>query len=363
MKTAPLSSGPNPPRRVSLVSLTARSLRESMLAGHWQGHLPGERELCARLQVSRHTVRAALAELKREGLLDVADRQRRRIKLSKSVLKKAAPSRVIAIITPRPLLSMSAASLVMVDELRDQLSRAGFSLEIHVSTACFTKRPERALESLTTRAPAAAWLLFGSLEPVQNWFLRRRLPCLVLGSSLAGVELPSVDADYRATCRHAGAMLRRLRHKSIAFIRTEGDYGGELESEHGLHEALQGEGAPVLHILRHNGTMAHVQALLDKVMQGPNPPSACLVARPAHVLTVMMHLMRQGLRIPQDMAVIARDDDVFLQHTVPAVSRYAAGHAQFARAVSRAVRQIVETGSLPPKAIRLMPEFVRGESL
>ena len=56
-------SGPKPPQRVSLVNLPAQSLRESMQAGHWLGHLPGERELCARLQVSRSTLRSALDEL------------------------------------------------------------------------------------------------------------------------------------------------------------------------------------------------------------------------------------------------------------------------------------------------------------
>ena len=79
MKTT-ASSSPRLPQRVSLVTQTAQSLRESMLAGHWHGHLPGERELCARLQVSRHTLRAALQMLQREGSLEVADRQRRRIK-------------------------------------------------------------------------------------------------------------------------------------------------------------------------------------------------------------------------------------------------------------------------------------------
>ena len=44
------SSSPRLPQRISLVSLTAQRLRESMQAGHWHGHLPGERELCARLQ-------------------------------------------------------------------------------------------------------------------------------------------------------------------------------------------------------------------------------------------------------------------------------------------------------------------------
>ena len=359
--TPPQISGPKLPQRVSLAEVTAQSLRESMQSGHWQGYLPGERELCECLQVSRSTIRTALAALERDGILEVAERQRRRIKLPNAG-KPAANSQVIALITARPLLAMTAASVVMVDELRDQLARAGFRLEIHVSTACFSSKPARALEGLTARSPAAAWLLMGSIQSMQDWFLRRQLPCLVVGSSLAGVALPSVDTDYRATCRHAGAMLRRAGHRHLIFLRPEGGYGGDLESEHGLKEALQGEDAPALQVLRHNGTAQHVCALLDKALRSARPPTACLVARATHVLTVMMFLMQRGLRIPQDMAVVARDDDAFLQHTTPTTARYASNPAQFARRVCVAARQLAETGSLPPKAIRLMPKFIKGES-
>ncbi len=359
-----LSTAPRLPQRVSLVTQTAQSLRESMQAGHWHGHLPGERELCARLQVSRHTLRAALHELQRDGSLEVTDRQRRRIKLAPQV-KKAAHSQVIAAISPRPLLEMSPSSVVMVDELRDQFSRIGFSFEIHVSTACFSSNPARALEALTTRSPAAAWLLFGSLEPVQSWFTRRQLPCLVVGSCATGVSLPSVDADYRATCRHAGGMLSGKGHRSIALIRPEGDYGGDVQSEQGLREALtlSGSHAPSLQVIRHDGTAAHLCALLDKALRSPHPPTALVVARAMHVLTVMMFLMQRGKRIPQDMAVVSRDDEAFLQHTVPAVTRYAASPSQFARSVCMAARKLAEDGTLPPKAIRLMPKLVRGETV
>ena len=358
----PTLTGPKPPQRVSLVSLTAQSLRESMQAGHWQGHLPGERELCARLQVSRHTLRAALNELQRDGLLEVSKRQRRRIQLEKTT-QTTGHSRVIAILSSRPLMAMSPSAVVMVDELRDQPSRAGFTLEMHVTAACFTAKPARSLEALTTRAPAAVWILFSSLEPMQSWFLRRQLPCLVVGSSPRGIALPSIDADYRALCRHAGAMLRRKGHRHIALIRPEGNFGGDIESENGLIEAMQGGDSPVFQVLRHNGTPEHVCATLDKVLRGPNPPTACVVARAVHVLTVMMHLQRGGKRIPQDLAIVSRDDETFLQHTVPAVTRYAANPAQFARSVSKAARQLAETGVLPPKAIRLMPQFVRGETV
>jgi DNA-binding LacI/PurR family transcriptional regulator len=123
------------------------------------------------------------------------------------------------------------------------------------------------------------------------------------------------------------------------------------------------DAAPSLTVLRHNGSAAHLITLLDKMLRSPQPPTACVVARAVHVLTVMMHLMQCGRRIPQDMAVVSRDDETFLQHVTPGVTRYAADPAQFARRVSTAARQLAETGTLPSRAIRLMPKLVRGETL
>jgi len=362
MKTKAAPS-PTLPKRISLVTQTAQSLRDALRAGHWQEHLPGERELCARLQVSRITLRAALDELQRAGLLEVAPGQRRSIKVKPARSGAGAHSRVIALISPEPLLALAPVSMFLADELRKNLARAGFNLELHVSAACYSAHPARALDDLVARSSAAAWVVFGSREPMQNWFIRYQLPCLVAGSCALGTGLPSMDFDYRATCRHAGGWLRSKGHRHIALILPEGAYGGDMDSEQGFREALAGDGATTLLVLRHDGTAAHLCALLDKALRRAHPPTACIVARAMHVLTVMMHLMQRGLRIPRDMAVLSRDDENFLQHAIPSVARYAASPTQYARRLSLAARKLAETGALRPRAIRIMPELIAGESV
>jgi LacI family transcriptional regulator len=173
----------------------------------------------------------------------------------------------------------------------------------------------------------------------------------------------SVWLDNIAGTRAAVEHLVAQGHRHIAFIRPAGDYGGDLQSEHGLREALGGTHAPTLQVIVHDGTAANLCALLEKALCSARPPTAYVVARAIHVLTVMMYLTQRGKRIPQDIAVISRDDETFLQHTVPAITRYAANTGQFARSVCKAARQLAEAGTLPPKAIRLMPRMIRGDTL
>jgi LacI family transcriptional regulator len=88
-----------------------------------------------------------------------------------------------------------------------------------------------------------------------------------------------------------------------------------------------------------------------------------IVARSGHALTTLTHLLRCGVRVPQDAALISRDDDAFLDFAVPRVTRYASDPAQFARRLSRATIALVHEGVASSRAVRVMPRYVAAETL
>jgi LacI family transcriptional regulator len=98
------------------------------------------------------------------------------------------------------------------------------------------------------------------------------------------------------------------------------------------------------------------------LLRKPERPTALLVSRPAHVLTVMGHLMRRGIKLPQDMVLISRDDDSFIEHVVPSVARYSSNPSAFAEKLSKLVLGIAAGGVLAAADHRIMPHFLRGET-
>lgn len=350
------------PPRPSLVTHSADFLREALLRGDWAEWLPSERTLCTRLRISRPTLRAVLAQLEREGVISAVENKRRRILAAKSATRGPVKSRAIALLSPVPAQLMPPFVLFWLDALRELLSDAGYQLEVHASPHCFTTKPAGGLKKLTQRVNAAAWVLFRSTAAMQRWFVDQGIATVVAGSCAKGIALPSVDIDYRAACRHAATMLRQKGHRRIALLLPDSTHGGDTESELGFAEALKTDASPPL-VLRHHESTTHLIECLDEALRQKPAPTAFLVARSIHALTVITHLLRQGYKLPRDYAVVSRDDDAFLDHVVPRVTRYAADPAKFARRLSKLVLELAQTGRTSTTPVRLMPDLKRGETV
>ena len=183
------------------------------------------------------------------------------------------------------------------------------------------------------------------------------LPALVAGSAATGVDLPSVDLDYRAVCRHAAGLLRAKGCRRPVLLLPNTAAPGDAESAEGFLE-----GFPTARVLRHDGTPAGLCRQVRSVCTGREGADALVVGRSVHALTALTCLLAEGLRVPRDVALIARDGDAFLAHAVPAPARYVSDPRRWSAAVARLVLRLAEGGRTRSQH-RLMPDFVAGGTL
>jgi DNA-binding LacI/PurR family transcriptional regulator len=351
------------PQKSSLVTQTAAIVRQEIESGRWTGWLPGEHELSAQLHVSRRTLRAALERLGREGVIRCQHGRRREIILRRPRRRKAAEKRIVVLLRG-PVLSLSPFVAFLIERLRKQVMEEGYLLEIRGSGIPYQARASQGLETLARTLDPAGWVLHGSTELMQRWFATRHLPCVVLGSVYNAIDLPSVDWDYAAVCQHAVNQFVAHGHRRLVLLNPQPAAAGDVMTAVGFRDAMarvkvagvQGS------VQEHRGSVASICARLDALMSSPQPPTAFIVSRARHVLTVLGHLMSIGKRVPKDVALIARDNEAFLEDVVPAITRYSHEPGLFASKVSRLVMDMVH-GEGRVRSYKIMPDFVRGQTL
>lgn len=357
------------PQRQSLVVQATAYLRTEIQAGTWPEWLPGERALCERLRLSRNTLRAALRQLTRDGLIRPEHGMGNRVLVpggaAGSDRSKGARKRVVGLLTPEPLERLRPTQTLWIDELRALLFEQDYSLQVIASPQCFRGNPGRALEKLLAQHACGCWILMLSTEPVQAWFQRRAVPCLIAGSCYAGIELPFVDLDHRALCRHAAAMLLRLGHRSIALLAPQRHRAGDVESDFGFREGVAASGRDDIetHLAWHQGSVENVRAVLRRLMAHPRPPTAIVVVNPFFYLTVTSFLAQLGRRIPEDIAVVSRDEDPFLSFLVPKPAHYAIRPHVFAKRLLRPLLGILDGSEVAAHSVRIMPQYFPGDSV
>jgi DNA-binding LacI/PurR family transcriptional regulator len=353
------------PRRQSLVSQTAMILREEIRKGEWRDWLPGERALCEALQVSRNTLRAALAQLKRDGVIRSDHGAGNRILLRPARRSGTLRSHDVALLSPEALERLRPSQTLWIDELRAMLSERGCRLHVFHGPQYYRANPAAALEKLVAQHPHGCWVLALSNEPIQRWFERRSVPCVVAGSVYAGLNLPFRDLDHRAICRHAAGVMLGQGHRKVALLIQKSRRAGDLESEAGFIEGVRGsphtdaEAA----VCYHDSTVSGICQALRRQMDQASRPTALLVANAYYYLTVTGRLAQAGWRVPQDISVVSRDEDPFLSFVVPTPARYIASPHTMARTLLRPVLELLEGGVVTHRTIRIMPDFIRGETL
>ncbi len=360
-----MSPMPDLPQRISLAGQMADIFCRGIEQGLWGERLPGERVLCEKYQVSRNTLRTALAQLHREKLVKPVHGSGNRILGLPGKQACRLQSHDVGLLSPVPLERLRPTQTLWIDELRGMLSERGCRLHVFHGEQYFRSNPGPALQRLIASNPHGCWLLTLSSEAMQRWFAKNDVKCVVAGSVHAGLDLPYCDLDQRATCRHAAGVLLGLGHRRLALVISRSQLAGDLESEAGFIEGIQQSsrtGAEA-RIAYHDGSVSGISHALRR-LRGQHPPvTALLVANAYHYLAVVSRLAHTGCRVPADVSVISRDDDLFLSYLTPPPARYTAAPRVMARSLLRAILDSLTSESTVHKGQRLMPEFLAGETI
>lgn len=351
-----------PPTYQSISTQVANIIRDELNAGTWKDALPGERQLSERLSVSRKTIRKALAMLRTEGIIRTArSRASAPIQRVSKARRKSGPVTRAALLLPEPIEDARPFTVLWVNHLMTLLHHAGMELEVMAGWKYFGQNAAQSLQKLVDTHPARCWILARSHRPLQEWFAASGVSAIVAGSSHEGVELPCVDINHHALCRHAALAFMREGHKRLALFLEKAEHGGDLASEQGFRDGIaEFEGACAPLVCRPAKGAASIVRELRRILAMRPAPTGFLLSNSFSYLTVLSYLASQGLRVPRDVSLISRDEEPFLPYLHPTPTRYAAPPAKFATALYQAIKRVIEQGAPRRFDVRIMPDFIKG---
>ena len=351
------------PQKISLIVQTQAVLLEGMRQRRWQHELPGERILSRELRISRWTLRAALAELRRMGYVKIS--QGMPCAITSRALRarvRQPPSRKVVLLAPAPLSKLRLFVSLWVDELRIILNDQGIQLTILESAKAYRPNPKHTLEHLVDRHPHNDWLLLLSTRAMQEWFQTRNEFVLVAGTRFEGIHLPAIDIASQAVGVHAAHTLLGLGHRRLALFTPSVSAAGVLAMETGLRQAISksSHASAQMVVTTCNEDPADICRAVDRVLAEPERPTVLVGARAAPMLTAFSHLMRLKLRVPQDISLLSIEWEPFLDMVFPRIAHYEFPPAPFARQISR---YFLRPSAGNVEATYLTPQFMPGSSL
>ena len=350
-------------QRASVADQAAAALRESIRQGAWGELLPGEHELARRLGVSRPTIRTALARLAEDDIITIKKGCRTRLRPARRKGEYNAPPTVCLVVpSSRESLGFSGHPVLM--EMRARFAEQGVGWEEIFDRTLGGRHPEIRLARIVSGRRHVCWLLLGASATIQRWFAQANVPTLVLGSCHAGVELPSVDVNYYAIGWHAAGWLAKHGHQRVAFVLPQQSLAGDLACLRGLTDYFQQREKQISTVeIAAGDSRTGLLATMDHVLRGAHPATAIFCIHVKHVLQVLVHLLKSGRRIPEELSLICRETRASVDLGLPEITRYRSPAAKQARLAVRIARSMLSGHHVTTTPSLILPAFVPGETL
>ena len=288
----------------SAAEQAAAFLREQIRRGRWSDRMPGRHELANELGINHKTVEAALKHLESEGLIvSRGSGHRRHVSPQEESLKP--PSMRVAILTG---MSGDRMEEYMV-ETKHRLIEAGHSAFYTEQSLSDLGMDVRRVARMVRKTPVDAWVVLGGSRAVLEWFVANSVPVFAFFGRRNGLPVAGCGPDKPPAYADATRALVELGHRRIVLLaHADRRVPTPGASERAFLEVLAGAGIATgsYNLPDWDDTPDGLRARLDSLFH-LTPPTALIVDTVPLFSAVEEFLAWRGLRVPDDVSLVATD--------------------------------------------------------
>ncbi|MGA8110972.1 MAG: LacI family DNA-binding transcriptional regulator [Acidobacteriaceae bacterium] len=216
------------------------------------------------------------------------------------------------------------------------------------STNYEPERMQRVIRRMMERnAEGVAVMTFGIEQPLLNQLADRSIPLVFVDVAPERAGISVLKVDYSHGIRQGVQHLAALGHREIGFVTGPLRLHSAQSRLHAFEEALGECGIPVnkRFVLEGDHTMEGGMAAAERLLAAGKLPTAVMCSNDMLAIGVLHKLLRERLRVPDDVSIIGFDDIHMAEMMIPPLTSIQMSRAQLARAAVGALRAHVEKKS------------------
>jgi DNA-binding LacI/PurR family transcriptional regulator len=308
-------------RRLSLIEQCADLLRDSLSQGRWQGPMPGVIRLAQELDVSTHTLRAALRLMESEQLIAMSEDGRSRIATGKA--SQIGRQQRIGILLVNSFADESPHSIQFFINLHRSLECAGFLPFFSSPTSQTSLRRDVAkVRDYISKTPADAWIVSCGTNEILKWFAEQPFPSFALFGRREEVQLASAGPEKGPAVVEATRELIRLGHQRIVFLCRQLrrlPAPGPVEQGFLAEMAAHGLSVSEFNLPDWDETAGGLHSLLNSLFQ-ITPPTAMIIDELPPLIATQQFLALRRMRVPEQVSLVTTDYDTSFSLCQPTIA-------------------------------------------
>jgi LacI family transcriptional regulator len=190
--------------------------------------------------------------------------------------------------------------------------------------------------------------------------LERDVPIVIIDREIMDVECDRVLTNNYLGGQLATGHLIQRGHQRIGCITGQSTLSPTWERVRGYKDTLRDAGLPIRDEFLHPGDF-QVSSGYDamvKILAMQQPPTGIFVCNDLMAIGAMRAVSKQGLRIPEDIAVVGFDNIALASYTNPPLTTVGQRRQQAGKVATQMLIERIEDRNLPPRKYIIEPKLI-----